>query len=81
VPRRLGVLWVFELPPVPAAELRKPVWVVPVPPAQFIRWRDILAPLIKGSRGLGQPSRPEPVDQDPCAILGPRVLVNPADLH
>jgi Major Facilitator Superfamily len=69
---------ILQLPPVAAGEFLEAVRVVAVPLAQLVRRRDVFAPLIERRLGLGQPSRPDPVDQHPGAVARLRLLIHPA---
>src|SRR5215469_4872929 len=80
VPHGLRMFGLFQFFPVAPAELGEQARVVAVPLAEFVRRRDVPAPFIESGLGLGQPSRPQPVDEDPGAVLRPWLFVDPANL-
>src|SRR5215211_559823 len=75
---RRGALGVVEFLAVTAAELLEPFGVVAVPLAQLCRRGDLLAPLVEAGLVLGQPSRPDAVDQDSGPVVWLRLIVGSA---
>src|SRR5271166_3739031 len=79
--QRFSLRRVFELRLVAAAEVLESGGVMAVPLAQFSRRRDVLAPVIEGRPGLGQPPRPDAVHQDPGAVAQLWLVIHPAYLN
>src|SRR6202012_480303 len=77
--QRLGPLALRELRPVTRRELLEALWIVPVPAAQLGRRGNLFAPLVESRPLLRDATGPEPVDQDPAAIVGTGLVVDPHD--
>ena len=75
---RWGVLDVHEFLAVTAVRILEPFGVVAVPLAQLCRRGDLLAPPVEAGLVLGQPSRPDAVDQHPGPVVWLRLIVDPA---
>jgi len=73
---RIGV----ELGGIARLELRPLVGVVTVPAAQLGRRRDVPRPVVDPRPLLGQPARPQPVDEDAAAVVVGRRVVDAADV-
>ena len=56
--------------PVAALELRPALGIMPEPLPQLGGRGDLLYPFIERGLFFAQPSRPESIDKDPCAVVG-----------
>jgi hypothetical protein len=77
--QRGGLLPRVQLGLVPAPELGEALRNVAVPFAQLGRWRDRFSPFVERGPGLGEPARPEPIDQDAQRLLAGGIVVHPPD--
>src|SRR5262249_22191554 len=79
--QRQQVALAFQFGPIPLAELRPPGWVVAVPLAQFGAGGEAFQPEVDLRLLLAHATRPQPLHQDPQAVVLRRRCVSPLELY
>src|SRR5262245_11716775 len=69
----------LELGEIAAAKFGKALRLVPIPAAKLVRRRELLGPAVERELVLGDPARPQAVDQDAHPVARFRRIVDPLD--
>ena len=77
--RQCGVS--LQIRSIPLPEFKPFFRVMPIPPAQFSRWRNVLQPQVYPCRLLSHAARPEAIHQNAPAVRSRRRFVNPLDRY